>query len=43
MKKITDQQIIHCLNLYLDLKYNKQLLFNNLSTDELISYIQKNW
>ncbi len=43
MDKISDIQIIHCLNIFLDLKQNNELLFNQMNLDDLITYIQKNW
>jgi len=43
MDKITDAQIIHTLNLYLDLKQNHPLKFNSLNLDDLVLYIQQNW
>lgn len=43
MDKITDAQIIHCINIFLDLKQNHELLFNRMNLNDLIKYIQEKW
>lgn len=43
MDKLTDKQIIHCLNLYLNFKQNHPQTFNASNVDDIVSYIQQNW
>jgi len=43
MDKITDDQIIHTIHLYLDLKQNHPQTFNTSNVDDIVLYIQQNW
>ena len=43
MDRITNEQIIHCLNLYLDLKQNNNQLFNDSNVDSIVLSIQNKW
>ena len=43
MDKITDDQIIHTLHLYLDLKQNHPQTFNTSNVDDIVTHIQQNW
>lgn len=43
MDKITDEQIIHTLHLYLDLKQNHPQIFNTSNVDDIVKHIQQCW
>lgn len=43
MDKITDDQIIHTLHLYLDFKQNHPQTFNTSNVDDIVNHIQQCW